>query len=92
MNNQTNETPESQGLRVSLRSMHVSLKDIIVMLSFLGSGVGLYVKLTEQVISLEQKVIGLEAKTAELQKSNAVLSDKVDVFRETVHKVIVRAR
>ena len=53
------------------------LKDAVMLVTFLASIAGIYVKLSEQVVRLEQKVLILEERTKELKISNDKLVDKV---------------
>ena len=53
------------------------IKDVIVVLTFLASIAGIYIKLNEQVIRLEAKVVSLEERTKELKESNIKLTDAV---------------
>lgn len=61
------------------------LKDAIIVLSFLATIAGLYVKINEQLVRLDQKVSILEEKTKELKETNVHLADKVSNLQTTVN-------
>lgn len=61
------------------------LKDAIIVLSFLATIAGLYVKINEQLVRLDQKVTILEEKTKELKDTNAHLADKVSNLQTAVN-------
>ena len=57
------------------------LKDAIMILTFLASIAGIYIKISEQVVRLELKVVSLEERTKELKDSNEKLIEKVAAFQ-----------